>query len=250
MSKGLRRAEPHRIALDLNTQCDFLLPRGAMPVANRSDILPNIRRLMEWIRAEGVPVVSSVDAHRPGEPMNGVPRHCIDDTQGQRKVPFTLLPRRVWLQADNTLDVPGDLFSRYQQAIMAKRSRDFLSNPKADRLMSDLSPKYFIVFGVATEICVKSVVLGLIARRRQVVLVADALGHWNAADADLAVRQMIAKGAVPVATEELVSGRPVSLPETAPASEAATVEEPQRGVWTVNPARLPQPVRRTILKPS
>lgn len=207
-----RRVDLGRIVLDLNTQCDFLLPRGACPVLNRAEILPNVRRIMEWARSACIPVVSSVDAHRPNEPLNGLPRHCVDETFGQQKLPFTLLPRRIVLANDNTLDVPCDLLIRHRQVILAKRSQDFLNNPKADRLLTELSVKYFVVFGVATEICVKAVVLGLIARQRNVVLVHDALGHWNSAEADFALRQMDAKGAKLTTTDELVSGMDYVFP--------------------------------------
>lgn len=218
-----RRADTLRVILDLNTQCDFLMPRGAIPVANRDSVMPPLRRMMEWARTHAVPVISSVDAHRPEEPINGTPRHCIDNTYGQRKLPFTLLPRRLILSCDNTLDVPCDLFSRYRQIILAKRSRDFLNNPKADRIISDLSVNHYIVFGVATEICVKSVVLGLIARRRNVVIVTDALGYWSAPDAELALRQMVAKGAVVATTDEVLSGRSFEFPCWEPEQEVMTV---------------------------
>lgn len=224
MALRSRRVDPERVVLDLNTQCDFLLQRGALPMINRAEIVPNIRRLMEWARAARVPVISSIDAHRVAEPLNGTPAHCIDNTVGQQKLPFTLLPRRILLAGDNTLDIPRDVLLRYRQVIMAKRSKDFLNNPKADRLITEVGCKYFIVFGVATELCVKSVVLGLIARHRRVVLVADAVGHWNAEDADLAIRQMSAKGTLAATTDEVVSGHEFEFPPFPEEEEAAAFQ--------------------------
>ena len=212
MVRRNRRPDSSRVIFDLNTQCDFLLSRGALPVVNRGEIVPRIRAIMDWARTRRVPVISSIDAHRPSESQNGQRRHCIDNTSGQLKVPFTLLPRRAMLANDNTLDVPLDIFTRHRQVILAKRSRDFLANPKADRLATELPAEYFICFGVATEVCVKSVVLGLIARRRAVVVVSDAVGHWSAAEAELALRQMAAKGAVLVTTEQLVSDATIEVP--------------------------------------
>ncbi|MEE8170696.1 MAG: cysteine hydrolase family protein, partial [Phycisphaerae bacterium] len=190
-----RRKAPLRIVLDLNTQCDLLLPRGAMPVVNRLDVIKNIRAMMDWARVKRIPVISSIDAHRPSESGNGVPRYCVDNTPGQRKLPFTLLPRRMMLPCDNTLALPCDVFNKYSQVILTRRTRDFLSNPKADRLVTEFSVEHFIVFGVVTAVGVKSVVLGLIARQRAVVVVSDAIGHWSSAEAELAVLQMAAKGA-------------------------------------------------------
>lgn len=206
MSSSARRISFPRVLVDLNTQYDFLLPSGALPVANRGHILLNIRRLMNWARVERLPVVSTLEAHRAGESVRGLPPHCVDNSNGQKKLPFTLLPKRVLLYGDNTLDLPHEPFRRYQQIIFTKRHRDFLTNPKADRLIQQLDADHVIVFGVVGEYCVKAAALGLMARRQLVVLVTDACGYWGASDWELACRQMDAKGAVLVTTEELVSG--------------------------------------------
>ena len=195
-----------RVLLDMNTQCDLLLPRGAMPVINRAEVLPNIRRLTNWARVESLPVVSSLECCRVGESSRGLPPHCIDGSAGQRKVPITLLPRRLVVQNDNELDVSPAPFHRIQQIILMKRSRDFLSNPKVDRLLHSLSINHFVVFGAIAERCVKSVVLGLLARCHRVGVVTDACGAWSPEAADLAMRIMEAKGAVLVTTDELISG--------------------------------------------
>lgn len=205
MSTIFRRKSCDRVLLDLNTQCDYLLPKGAVPVANRAEIIPNIRRLFEWARQHAVPVISSLDAHRSDEHTNGFPKHCIDRTPGQRKLPFTLLPRRILLDGDNTLDLPPDVLTRYRQVIFAKRTRDLLGNPKADRLLTEMTVTHQIVFGVMSEHCIKATVLALLTRQRNVIVIKDACGHWNAPDGDLAMRQMEAKGAFLVTTEQIVN---------------------------------------------
>ncbi|MFO0973243.1 MAG: isochorismatase family cysteine hydrolase [Phycisphaerae bacterium] len=211
MSTAARRKGFDRVLLDLNTQCDYLLPSGAAPVVNRAGLISNIRKLFEWARSCGVPVISSLNAHRPDEPVNGMPRHCVDRTPGQKKLPFTLLPRRILLDGDNTLDLPHDLLGRYRQVVFAKRSRDLLSNPKADRLLTEMPESHVIIFGVLTEYCVKATVLGLLTRRRNVVVVSDACGHWNAPEAELAMRQMDAKGAFLIPTDQILQNAPLPV---------------------------------------
>src|SRR5262245_50540367 len=117
MSSSSRGSSFDRVLVDMNTQCDFLLPKGALPVANRNHILPNIRKLMNWARNQRMPVISSLEAHRPGEPIKGLPPHCIDRTSGQKKLPFTLMPKRIMLHGDNTIDVPFEIFRKFQQVI-------------------------------------------------------------------------------------------------------------------------------------
>jgi nicotinamidase-related amidase len=211
MSAGTKRRALDRILVDLNTQCDYLLPNGRAPVRNRSEIIPNIRRLMEWARNAEIPVLSSLDAHRPVDALKSSVRCCVDCTPGQRKLPFTLLPRRILLPGDNTLDVPHNLLQRYRQVVFVKRSRDLLDNPKADRLLSDLPSTHLIVCGVLTEQCIKASVLAMLMRRHHVIVVQDACGHWNRSEAELALRQMDAKGAFLMTTEQILAGGP--LPE-------------------------------------
>ncbi len=216
MISSTRRSSFGRILVDMNTQCDFLLPNGAVPVANRAQILPNIRRLMNWGRLQDLPILSSLECHRPGEFTNGLPPHCLDSSNGQKKLPFTLMPRRIILHGDNTLDIPLDPYRRYQQLIFSKRQVDFLSNPKADRLVNSVAVGHFIVFGALAEQCIKAAVLGLLTRRHRVVVVTDACGCWCPAEADLALRQLDAKGAILVSTEELLSGAADSRIHLAP----------------------------------
>ncbi|HWL93040.1 MAG TPA: isochorismatase family protein [Phycisphaerae bacterium] len=206
MNTNGRRVALERILLDLNTQCDFLLPGGALPVSNRGEIMPRIRQLMNWARLHQTPVISSLEAHRSSETFRGLPPHCLDRTLGQKKLPFTLMPSRLLLMGDNTSDLPIEPFRKFQQIIFTKRNADFLSNPKADRLINSISPGYWIIFGITATHCVKAVTLGLLARHHKIVVVRDACGYWSAADGEHAFRQMEAKGAMLVATEDVLNG--------------------------------------------
>lgn len=206
MSQQAQRGAASRVLLDMNTQCDFLLARGAVPVSNRASVIESVRKLMNWARLSRMPVISTLDCHRQGESLHGLPPYCMDRSPGQKKLPFTLLPKRVVLYGDNTLDVPNDPFRRYRQVIVTKRNRDFLSNPKADRLVNALDCEYFLIFGMIAEHCIKAAALGLMARQRRVAVVMDACGHWSRTEAQLAFCQIEAKGAVLVTTDELVNG--------------------------------------------
>ncbi len=192
------------VIIDLNTQWDFCTPRGACPVANLEGYVPILRRVVAWTKRNGAPVISALDSHRASELMEGGrPMHCVDGSIGQRKIDFTILPLRERVEFDNTLAIPLDLFNRCQQVIFRQRGGDLLSNPKADRFLTQLAAKAFVVYGNTIEVAVKSLVLGLIAREKQVVVVADACGYWDRAGADLALRQMEAKGAGIVTVDAL-----------------------------------------------
>lgn len=194
------------VLLDLNTQRDFLERGGAYPVANLETLLPTLRRLIAWIKRNHAPVVSSIDAHRTSElKPTDEPIHCLDHSTGQRKVAFTLCHRFASVEFDNTLCVPSDMFSRFQQLIFRKRDDDLLDNPKADRFLTQLPAEEFIIFGNGLERSVKMLSLGLLARGKRVSVVVDACGFWSRAKADLALRQMAAKGATLVTVDELTT---------------------------------------------
>ncbi|MCO6436186.1 MAG: isochorismatase family protein [Phycisphaerae bacterium] len=196
------------IILDLNTQRDFLEPGGLHTVLNHEALIPALRRSVAWIRRNGVPVVSSLHSLRPKEALPGGRwTYCVEGSTGQRKVPFTLLPSRLIMEYDNTLSLPMELVRTHQQVVFRTHSDDLLTHPKADRLLTQADAGEFIVLGNTIEGAVKAVTLGLLARGKSVSIVADACGYCDPGAADLAVRQMSAKGAQIIAVDQLASRR-------------------------------------------
>ena len=110
-----------RVLIDVCTQKDFLDAGAILQVSNRETLLSNLQRVMEWVTAAGIGVVSSVESHRPTEMLAGFPMHCIDGAPGQAKVPFTLLKPHTLVEADNCLSLPPDLCSNNRQLIFRKR---------------------------------------------------------------------------------------------------------------------------------
>jgi nicotinamidase-related amidase len=192
--------------VDLNTQWGFCSPDGACPVSNLVELIPSLRRVVAWTKRNCVPVVSAIDSHRSSEiEGNGSRVVCVDGSEAQRKIDFTILPQCARVEVDNTLSVPLDLFDRYQQVIFRERTEDLFSNPKADRFLTQMPVGEFVVFGNVLEGAVKAVALGLLKRAKSVTVVPDACGYWNRVAADLAVRQLIAKGANIVTVDELLA---------------------------------------------
>lgn len=203
-----RRVQPSyaSILLDMNTQCDLFLSKGALPVVNRAEALSNIGRIMSWARLRSVPIVSSLESFHVDARAKGLPPYCIDRSLGQRKVPVTLLPRRTVVHDAHAIEVSQDLFNRFQQIILFKRARDFLSNPTVDRLFTSISCHHVFVLGAVAEQCVTVTVIRLLAQGHRVAVVTDACGTWDADAGAQAIRQMDARGAVLVSTDETVCG--------------------------------------------
>ena len=193
------------VVVDMNTQADFCRRGGAHPVANYESLIPALRRVVAWTKRNGVPVVSSLDSHRLRDIQHSSHRPCcIDGSNGQSKIPFTILPRSALVEVDNTLSISMNLFSTFQQLLFRMRDDDLLSNPKADRFLTQLPTSEFVVVGNVLEQSVKTLVLGLLARHKAVSVIVDACGYWNKFVSELAQRQMVAKGATIMSVDELL----------------------------------------------
>lgn len=192
------------VYVDVCTQRDYLVAHGARPSVNATQIVPPLKQLMAYARWASIPTLSCVDVRRPDEVRGVSNPDCVLGTPGQEKVRFSLLPHRVVVESDNRLCVPLDLLTRYQQAILSKRHRDPFTNPKFDRLLTEMPSRRFVVFGISLEISIRLLVLGLLLRRRRVAVIADACGCWNITDAEMALRQLHAKGCEILTVDGLV----------------------------------------------
>lgn len=192
------------VFVDLCTQRDYLASDGARPAANAPQVRANLKRLMALARWAKVPTLSCVDARRPQD-VRGLGRAaCVVGTSGQRKLACSLLPRRVLVDSDNCLCVSLEILQKYQQAILCKEHRDPFTNPKFDRLLTEMPSQRFVVFGVGLETTVRLLTLGLMLRHRNVALVHDACGWWDQEEGDMTLRQLNAKGCELLSTNELI----------------------------------------------
>lgn len=209
MSNRRRPRSYDWVAIDLNTQYDFCEPEGRHPMANLPHVMPAWRRMMAWVKWHGVPLVSSMDSHRTTE-MNdsGYPICCIDGSSGQRKLRFTMTRRYLCVEFDNTLAIPIDPFETHQQLLFRQRTADLLTNPKAERFLTQVPVREFLLFGNSLELAVKALALGLLTRAKNVAIVTDACGVWECEEANLAIRQLEAKGARITTVAEVTAQRP------------------------------------------
>lgn len=201
----MRSAQMQDVFVDVCSQRDYLCVGGAMTCANAARVAPNLKRLMAFARWAHVPTLSCVDARRPND-VRGVYRaSCVQGSPGQRKLTCTLLPDRVWVDSDNCLCVSLDLLNQHQQAIFTKDHRDPFTNPKLDRLLTEVPARRFVLFGALLEECVRLLALGLLLRHRQVTVVQDACAWQDAEAGDMTLRQLSAKGCEMVATSQLIA---------------------------------------------
>jgi nicotinamidase-related amidase len=190
------------ILIDVNTQRDFFLAEGNTCIRNHRRILSNVRRMMAWAKHNDIPVISTCEVY-PNHNGISEPGYCIDGTEGQKKIRYTLLNNRINFPADGSTDFSADILRQYRQIVLHKRCVDPFNEPRIERLLSEVRADNFVLIGASAEGAVKAMALGLLQRGKKVSVVTDAVGLLNKREAKLAFRKMRAKGAKLIETKKL-----------------------------------------------
>ena len=178
--------------VDIDTQLDFMFPSGALYVPGAERILPSVASLNRYAAHNGIPVISTTDAHTEDDPEFRVwPHHCVAATLGQRKVEATLLARRVVIPNRKCPLALADA----QQIVLEKQTVDVFQAPNLARVVELLAAERFVVYGVVTEICVLYAARGLLGRGKRVSVVTDAIAALNPRDSERALQELEAAGA-------------------------------------------------------
>jgi len=78
------------VFVDVDTQRDFLDPSGALFVPGSEGILGNLKRLTDFARREGIPVLATACSHASGDPeLARFGPHCLAGSYGQGRVAAT-----------------------------------------------------------------------------------------------------------------------------------------------------------------
>jgi len=190
------------ILVDINTQKDFFLAWGNTCIRNHRRVLANVRRMMAWARHNDIRVISTCEVY-PNNNGGSEIGYCIDGTDGQKKIRYTMLNNRANFPADGSTDLPTDILRRHRQIVLHKRCVDPFDEPRIERLLSEVRGDNFVIIGASIEGAVKATALGLLQRGKKVSIVVDAVGSLNKQEANLALRKMKAKGAKLIETKSL-----------------------------------------------
>jgi nicotinamidase/pyrazinamidase len=170
------------VFFDVDTQIDFVFPAGALYVPGAETIIPRVAALNRLAVTRAIPLISTMDAHSENDPEFQIyPHHCVAGTVGQQKPAATLIENRVVIPNAPVHRMAG-------QILLEKQQLDCFTNVNLAALLDRLGAEHYVVYGVATEICVKCAAFGLLKRGAHVQLVADAVRALN----EDAAAQMIA----------------------------------------------------------
>jgi len=222
-----------KIFYDVDTQHDFMDKDGALYIPGAEDIKDSISKLSNYAWDNSIPVIGSVDKHfgteeykhREGEMKKWggpFPDHCMAGTKGQEKIEQT---KRFWHPNEKEMElstyIPHDLEEKinkeqiksaialathypYEGIFFEKQSYDVFSNPAFEAFLKKADVTEAVVYGVATDYCVKAAVLGMQKRGIQCYVVEDAIAAVTPETGKSALEEMVKSGAKLITTEEVL----------------------------------------------
>jgi nicotinamidase/pyrazinamidase len=171
---------------DVDTQYDFMKRDGKLYVPGSEEIIPVLKRLTDYAHARGIRIVASADDHLPGHRelsehpdwKETFPAHCMRGTPGQARIAETTLRNPLVIEPEP--QDPGRLAERVRRhdgdILFHKHWFDVFTNPNVLPVVDALAPTRIVLYGVATDVCDKYAIEGLLAHRPNLplTLVTDA----------------------------------------------------------------------------
>lgn len=216
-----------RIFYDVDTQKDFMNSDGALYVPDAESIKPNLGLLTEFARKNKIPILGSIDRHygtdeyreREGELARWggpFPDHCMVGTEGVKKIPETRSEDAFYVRSriDSDEFLPdldiaqeaGSFLSHRISVIFEKQHYDVFTNSFVAQVLEDAKVREAVVYGVATDYCVKAAVLGMQQRGIQTYVVEDAIRGVFPESTKSALEEMALAGAKFVKTQDVIQG--------------------------------------------
>ncbi|CUT02626.1 cysteine hydrolase family protein [Candidatus Kryptobacter tengchongensis] len=171
---------------DVDTQYDFMLKDGNLYVPNAEEIIPNLEKLYNYARKNGIQIMGSADYHTLQDEeisenpdyLNTFPPHCLQNTPGWERIDATkpLNPLYIDSHPYSKDELKLMIQNHTGEIIFRKQKFDVFSNPNVDPVLDLINPKEIVVFGVALDVCDAYAIEGFLKRKKyKIYLVEDAV---------------------------------------------------------------------------
>jgi len=166
---------PRVIFWDVDTQYDFMRADGKLYVPEAERIIGNLKRLTDYAHGHGICLIASADDHVMTDPeisdtpdwKTTFPPHCMRGAPGQKKIPETALRDPLVIEPGR-ID-PKALAERVRahrgDILFHKHRFDVFTNDNVTTVLDVLAPDDIVLYGVATDVCDKAAIEGLLERR-------------------------------------------------------------------------------------
>lgn len=200
---------------DVDTQEDFMNKNGALPVPDAEKIKLALKSLTQYALKNDILILGSVDRHfDDDDELHIFPPHCMNNTLGQKKISETSSKNMIYIESKvgmfgKYVDYTNDeiqIYTRsYNHILFEKQNINVFTNRNVIKFINKLRVSSVIVYGVATEYCVKEAVLGLLKIGIKVYIVTDAIKGINEHDAKVALNEMMEKGAQRIFVDDVLN---------------------------------------------
>jgi nicotinamidase/pyrazinamidase len=172
---------------DVDTLNDFIWPDGKLYVPGSEEIVPALGALTDFAHDHRIPILASADNHELSDPeisdnpdwKTTFPPHCMRGTRGQQKIEETTLRNPLVIDSEprEKNRLAREILAHKGDFLVLKHALDVFSNPNTATLVETLDPETVVLYGVATDFCVKCAIEGLLQRRpgTRFYLVTDAI---------------------------------------------------------------------------
>ena len=199
---------------EVDVQRDFMFPEGKLYVPGAEKIIPNVSQLVDACRQGEVFLISETDAHSPSDAeMQQWPLHCLKGSPGAEIIPEASALNWLVIPNEAGFSLPSDL-EKYQQVVLEKNTLNVFDNPNTEvvlrRLVEMRRPPFvadveFVIFGIATDYCVRCTAEGLLARGQRIAIVKDAIEAIDRVQGQMTLQNLQSRGARLITTAEALA---------------------------------------------
>jgi nicotinamidase/pyrazinamidase len=201
---------------DVDTQVDFMHAAGKLYVPDAEEIIPTLAALTDYAHRRGIRIVASSDDHVPGHRelsttpdfKTTFPDHCMRGTAGQRKILETALQDPLVIEPEPDASLAAKLRAHDGDLLLHKHWFDVFTNANVPTVLAELRPTRIVLYGVATDVCDKYAVEGLLERAPQaeISFVVDAARAIHADTVDDLLEGWRRRGVRMVTAAEILAG--------------------------------------------
>jgi len=201
---------------DVDTQHDFMKADGKLYVPDSEHIIPNLKRLTDYAHDHGIRVIASADDHvmvhaeisEHPDWQSTFPPHCLRGTPGQNKIPETALRDPLVIEPTKTDSrALGERVRAHRGDILFHKHRfDVFTNENVVTVLEVIAPDDIVLYGVATDVCDRAAVEGLLERRphTRLFVVTDAVKGIDKDVSEQLLKEWGEEGVRLVKTKEVV----------------------------------------------